>query len=183
MRRHLRDYFGGNREAVLIRDAFQCRSCGAGDVSILHVHHRQPGNSDPDLLITVCSGCHARLHRLASIHRWIPGRWVFSGPNSIPLFLGSYSFLSGSRIERTARAGIAAPQPGLGRGGRRWWSTPVIYVDGVDNSAARVSRALQTRLRAGVRRLCCVGETGRAGTASDKGLVQPYRAFLEVKGR
>jgi hypothetical protein len=23
-------------------------------------------------LITVCSACHARLHRLASIHYWIP---------------------------------------------------------------------------------------------------------------
>jgi hypothetical protein len=28
--------------------------------------------SEPGLLITVCFGCHARLHRLASIHVWIP---------------------------------------------------------------------------------------------------------------
>lgn len=72
MRRHSRDYFGGNREAVLVRGAFQYRSCGAGEARLLHVHHRHPGNSDPDLLITVCSGCHARLHRLASIYSWIP---------------------------------------------------------------------------------------------------------------
>jgi predicted HNH restriction endonuclease len=36
------------------------------------VHHRHPGNSDPDLLITVCPACHARLHRLSSIRAWIP---------------------------------------------------------------------------------------------------------------
>jgi hypothetical protein len=70
MRRHSRDYFGGNRETVLARDHFRCASCG--EASLLHVHHRHPGNSDPDLLITVCSACHARLHRLASIHVWIP---------------------------------------------------------------------------------------------------------------
>jgi 5-methylcytosine-specific restriction endonuclease McrA len=71
MRRHSRDYFGGNREIVLARDRYRCASCGAGNAK-LHVHHRQPGVSEPGLLITVCFGCHARLHRLASIHVWIP---------------------------------------------------------------------------------------------------------------
>jgi 5-methylcytosine-specific restriction endonuclease McrA len=71
MRRHSLVYFGGNRESVLERDEFQCRSCRAGNEH-LHVHHRHPGISDPELLITVCSACHARLHRLASIHYWIP---------------------------------------------------------------------------------------------------------------
>jgi hypothetical protein len=55
---------------VLARDHFCCASCGAGNR--LHVHHRHPGVSDPDLLITVCAACHARLHRLVSIHVWIP---------------------------------------------------------------------------------------------------------------
>ena len=73
MRRHSRDYFAGNRESVLERDHFRCQSCGAGN-SPLHVHHRRPGVSEPGLLITVCSACHARLHRLASIHVWIPER-------------------------------------------------------------------------------------------------------------
>jgi 5-methylcytosine-specific restriction endonuclease McrA len=73
MRRHSRDYFGGNREIVLERDRYRCASCGAGDAK-LHVHHRRPGVSEPGLLITVCPGCHARLHRLASIHVWIPER-------------------------------------------------------------------------------------------------------------
>jgi 5-methylcytosine-specific restriction endonuclease McrA len=72
MRRHSRDYFGGNRESVLYRDQYRCQSCGAGDASVLHVHHRRRGVSEPGLLITVCSACHARLHRLASIHVWIP---------------------------------------------------------------------------------------------------------------
>jgi hypothetical protein len=66
-RQHSRDYFAGKREAVLARDHFRCATCGAGNR--VHVHHRHPGISDPDLLITVCS---ARLPRLASIHRWIP---------------------------------------------------------------------------------------------------------------
>jgi hypothetical protein len=56
---------------VLERDRYRCASCGAEDAK-LHVHHRQPGVSEPGLLITVCSACHARLHRLASIHSWIP---------------------------------------------------------------------------------------------------------------
>ena len=72
MRRHSRAYFGGNRETVLARDHFRCASCGAGNN--LHVHHRHPGDSDPDFLITVCPACHARLHRLSSIHVWIPER-------------------------------------------------------------------------------------------------------------
>jgi len=38
----------------------------------LHVHHRKPGVNDRAWLITVCAGCHARLHRLAALRIWIP---------------------------------------------------------------------------------------------------------------
>ena len=70
-RRRSKDRFGGNREIVLARDEYQCRSCGAGNPR-LHVHHRRPGDHQPERLITVCAACHARLHRLAAIRRWIP---------------------------------------------------------------------------------------------------------------
>jgi hypothetical protein len=56
---------------VLERDLYRCQTCGAGNEK-LHVHHRRPGVSEPALLITGCSACHARLHRMASIHFWIP---------------------------------------------------------------------------------------------------------------
>ncbi len=62
--------FGGLREEILERDGRTCRACGADHR--LHVHHRRPGINDRELLITVCAGCHARLHRLAAIRIWMP---------------------------------------------------------------------------------------------------------------
>jgi hypothetical protein len=44
--------------------------CGAS--SRLCVHHRKPGVNDGDWLITVCSACHARLHRSAVLRAWLP---------------------------------------------------------------------------------------------------------------
>ena len=35
------------------------------------VHHRHPRHTY-DSLITLCAACHARLHRLGAIHRWVP---------------------------------------------------------------------------------------------------------------
>jgi hypothetical protein len=56
-----RQRFAGLREEI---------TCGAGER--LHVHHRKPGIHERELLITVCAGCHARLHRLGALRRWIP---------------------------------------------------------------------------------------------------------------
>ncbi len=67
---HSRQYFSGLRGEILERDGHQCRACGSADR--LHVHHRKPGVNDRDWLITVCAGCHARLHRLAALRIWIP---------------------------------------------------------------------------------------------------------------
>lgn len=67
---HSRHRFAGLREEILERDSHQCRACGSADR--LHVHHRKPRVNDRDWLITVCAACHARLHRLAAIHIWIP---------------------------------------------------------------------------------------------------------------
>jgi 5-methylcytosine-specific restriction endonuclease McrA len=63
--------FAGNREAVLERDGHRCRVCGGGER--VAVHHRRPGRHDRDRLISVCVRCHARLHRLAVLRRWVPG--------------------------------------------------------------------------------------------------------------
>ena len=67
---HSQSYFSGNREAALERDGRRCRGCGAEER--LHVHHRRPGQSAIELLLTVCAACHARLHRLAAIRKWTP---------------------------------------------------------------------------------------------------------------
>ncbi len=57
------------RRQVLARDRHRCRAPGCGSARFLEVHHRRPrergGSNDPDNLITLCSGCHAALHRLA----------------------------------------------------------------------------------------------------------------------
>ena len=69
-RSHSRHSFDGLREEILERDGRLCRTCGSADR--LHVHHRKPGINDREWLITVCAGCHARLHRLAALRVWIP---------------------------------------------------------------------------------------------------------------
>ena len=67
---HSRRFFGGLRDEILERDGRLCRACGSA--RRLHVHHRKPGINDRELLITVCAGCHARIHRLAALRVWIP---------------------------------------------------------------------------------------------------------------
>ena len=61
--------FGGLREKILARDHHRCRVCGAREWLV--VHHRHPRHTY-DSLITLCAVCHARLHRLGAIHRWVP---------------------------------------------------------------------------------------------------------------
>ena len=66
-----RRYFGGHRADILARDARGCRTCGSSRV--LQVHHRRPGVHQPEWLVTLCAGCHARVHRLRSLRYWLPG--------------------------------------------------------------------------------------------------------------
>lgn len=81
---HSRYRFNGLRDEILDRDGRQCRACGAADR--LHVHHRKPGINDHNWLITVCAGCHARLHRLAALRIWIPellvALWIEQHPGA-----------------------------------------------------------------------------------------------------
>ena len=67
-------YFAGLREAVLARDGYRCRVCdapGRAKRSIL-VHHRVPGKSSLPLMIALCPGCHARVHRTQAALRAMP---------------------------------------------------------------------------------------------------------------
>jgi 5-methylcytosine-specific restriction endonuclease McrA len=61
--------FAGLRDEILERDGRACRACGTGHR--LHVHHRKPGVHERALLVTVCAACHARLHRLHALRRWV----------------------------------------------------------------------------------------------------------------
>ena len=62
-------FFGGLREAVLKRDRFRCRACGAS--ARLVVHHRS-GDNQKRRLITLCIGCHTRVHRYRALWSWVP---------------------------------------------------------------------------------------------------------------
>jgi len=65
LRRQDDEYFAGLREAVLERDQYRCRVCdapGRSKRSII-VHHRVPGSSVLSLMISLCPGWHAKVHR------------------------------------------------------------------------------------------------------------------------
>ena len=67
LKRQDEEYFGGHREEVLKRDDYRCRVPGCttlkrGKRSVA-VHHREPGNSDPEKMLTLCLPCHAKVTR------------------------------------------------------------------------------------------------------------------------
>jgi ATP-dependent DNA helicase RecQ len=53
------------RQQILRRDGWRCQSCGT--MSNLEVHHNQfrshSGHDSDENLITLCAGCHAKIHR------------------------------------------------------------------------------------------------------------------------
>src|SRR5271169_6124335 len=63
MKRQDEENYGGLREAVLDRDGRRCRACPNIERRKLCVHHRVPGVSRLDLMITLCTGCHAIVER------------------------------------------------------------------------------------------------------------------------
>ncbi len=69
LRRQDEEHFGGLREMVLERDGYRCRVCdapGTGKRSII-VHHRVTGRSELKLMIALCPGCHAKIHRTRAV--------------------------------------------------------------------------------------------------------------------
>ena len=74
LRRQDEEHFGGLREAVLKRDGYRCRVCdapGTGKRSII-VHHRVPEKSEIGLMISLCPGCHAKIHRTRAVMVTMP---------------------------------------------------------------------------------------------------------------
>jgi hypothetical protein len=68
-----RRHFAGLREQVLARDGHRCRGCQAAAVdSVLSVHHREPGRSSLELLVTLCPACHALIERTEVLFRDVP---------------------------------------------------------------------------------------------------------------
>jgi hypothetical protein len=69
LKRQDEEYFGGLREAVLERDGYRCRVCDASgrDKRSIIVHHRVPGKSVLSLMISLCPGCHAKVHRTKAV--------------------------------------------------------------------------------------------------------------------
>lgn len=65
LKRQDAEYFGGLREQVLERDGYRCRGCGAPGrrKRSIVVHHREPGNSKLELMISLCPKCHAKVER------------------------------------------------------------------------------------------------------------------------
>jgi len=57
--------YDGLRQQILRRDGWRCQSCGT--MSNLEVHHREfrshSGSDSEENLITLCTACHARMHR------------------------------------------------------------------------------------------------------------------------
>jgi hypothetical protein len=62
-------WFGGLRDRILKRDRYRCRGCGAR--SRLVVHHRDRRNEE-ELLLTLCIGCHMRVHHSYGMRNWLP---------------------------------------------------------------------------------------------------------------
>jgi 5-methylcytosine-specific restriction endonuclease McrA len=69
LKRQDEEYFGGLREAVLERDGYRCRGCGAPgrEKRSIIVHHRVPGVSKLELMISLCPGCHAKVERTKTV--------------------------------------------------------------------------------------------------------------------
>jgi hypothetical protein len=65
LKRQDEEHFGGLREQVLERDGYRCRGCGAPGRTkrSITVHHRVPGVSKLELMISLCPGCHAKVER------------------------------------------------------------------------------------------------------------------------
>lgn len=74
LKRQDEEHFGGLREKVLERDGYHCRVCDASgrDKRSIIVHHRVPGKSVLSLMISLCPGCHAKVHRTVAVMKEWP---------------------------------------------------------------------------------------------------------------
>ncbi len=74
LKRQDQEYFGGLREQVLDRDEYRCRVCEAPGryKRSITVHHHVPGKSVLSWMISLCPGCHAKVHRTKAVLSQMP---------------------------------------------------------------------------------------------------------------
>ena len=74
LKRQDEEYFGGLREAVLERDGYCCRVCGASGrrKRSIVVHDRVQGKSLLHLMISQCLRCHAKVGRTKCVLSEMP---------------------------------------------------------------------------------------------------------------
>ena len=74
LKRQDEEHFGGLRKTVLERDGYRCWVCEASgrDKRSIVVHHRVPGKSVLNLMISLCPGCHAKVHRTKIVLGFMP---------------------------------------------------------------------------------------------------------------
>jgi hypothetical protein len=74
------------RREVLARDGHRCQGPGCGRTRFLEIHHIVPrsrgGTHHPDNLITLCSSCHAQVHRGKGLVRERPPSYLGRRPIS-----------------------------------------------------------------------------------------------------
>jgi len=104
LRRQDEAYFGGLREAVLARDGYCCRVCGAsgrGKRSIT-VHHRVPGRSVLRLMISLCPWmpCQGAPDPRGTIHDGAAAAANYSGGSTRTATSSPPSTLGRSRRQR-----------------------------------------------------------------------------------
>ena len=73
LKRQDEEYFGSYREEVLKWDNYRCRVPGCETVKrgkrSVAVHHREPGNSDPARMLTLCLACHAKVTQTLFVNK------------------------------------------------------------------------------------------------------------------
>ena len=99
------------RKEVLRRDGWCCQTPGCPNKIWLHLHHlksyAEGGETVPENLLSLCSGCHANLHAGDLRIRFdINGKMIFTNRNGGP-------------THRSRTCSLAGPVARLARGGRR----------------------------------------------------------------
>ena len=114
LKRQDEEYFGGLREAVLERDGYRCRVCDASgrDKRSIIVHHRVPGKSVLNLMLSLCPGCHAKIHRTKAVLSAIrPSCWN-CGESCTLWGMSRYNWTSTGRSLRRNRLACSASSAG-----------------------------------------------------------------------
>ena len=93
MKRQDEENYGGLREVVLDRDQRRCRACPNIERRKLCVHHRVPGISRLDLMITLCTACHAIVERTQIVLGEMTRCYSFCGVKNIPKPKSSFTCL------------------------------------------------------------------------------------------